>query len=289
MWFRFLLSRACVACACAGGRYAAGRRRDQRREPVGVRRHGRHRAGQLPLSLSPFPSSSSSPSVFLTPSFSPSFSFSSSLSLCLPLSSSLFLSLMILTRSPHPTPAADFGAPSANVPHALTPYTPPFSLAPFRTRSLARSLTAMREQEMAGIFASSPYIHVGCDETSTPPTLPGYPAFAQQVRPLSHCRLLPAYTGREGGGVFSLHSLCGRSFCALELIWPGTALRVYCCLPGMARMPDASREAAPLTGPRRQSPAPPPSLRPRISQQEERERIPPPLYAVQAGMQRGWG
>ena len=146
MWFRFLLSRACVACACAGGRYAAGRRRDQRREPVGVRRHGRHRAGQLPLSLSPFPSSSSSPSVFLTPSFSPSFSFSSSLSLCLPLSSSLFLSLMILTRSPHPTPAADFGAPSANVPHALTPYTPPFSLAPFRTRSLARSLADRDER-----------------------------------------------------------------------------------------------------------------------------------------------
>lgn len=33
-------------------------------------------------------------------------------------------------------------------------------------------------QEMADIFQSSPYIHVGCDETSTPPSLPGYPEFA---------------------------------------------------------------------------------------------------------------
>lgn len=27
---------------------------------------------------------------------------------------------------------------------------------------------------------SSPYIHVGCDETGTPPTLPGYGAFASK-------------------------------------------------------------------------------------------------------------
>eukprot|EP01047_Picozoa_sp_COSAG01_P026435 COSAG01_NODE_1704_length_9434_cov_159.120193_2_plen_683_part_00 len=33
-------------------------------------------------------------------------------------------------------------------------------------------------QEMSSIFKSSPYIHVGCDETSTPPTLPGYKDFA---------------------------------------------------------------------------------------------------------------
>jgi hypothetical protein len=33
-------------------------------------------------------------------------------------------------------------------------------------------------QEMADIFKSSPYIHVGCDETSTPPSLPGYQQFA---------------------------------------------------------------------------------------------------------------
>ena len=32
--------------------------------------------------------------------------------------------------------------------------------------------------EMAAIFKSSPYIHVGCDETGTPPSLPGYGAFA---------------------------------------------------------------------------------------------------------------
>jgi hexosaminidase len=34
--------------------------------------------------------------------------------------------------------------------------------------------------EMASIFQSSPYIHVGCDETGTPPSLPGYPAFAKE-------------------------------------------------------------------------------------------------------------
>jgi hypothetical protein len=35
-------------------------------------------------------------------------------------------------------------------------------------------------QEMADIFSSSPYIHVGCDETSTPPSLPGYKQFATE-------------------------------------------------------------------------------------------------------------
>ena len=34
--------------------------------------------------------------------------------------------------------------------------------------------------EMAAIFKSSPYIHIGCDETGTPPSLPGYPTFAAE-------------------------------------------------------------------------------------------------------------
>lgn len=34
-------------------------------------------------------------------------------------------------------------------------------------------------EEMADVFKSSPYIHVGCDETSTPPSLPGYKPFAK--------------------------------------------------------------------------------------------------------------
>ena len=34
--------------------------------------------------------------------------------------------------------------------------------------------------EMAEIFKSSPYIHVGCDETSKPPSLPGYASFATE-------------------------------------------------------------------------------------------------------------
>lgn len=34
--------------------------------------------------------------------------------------------------------------------------------------------------EMADIFSTSPYIHVGCDETSTPESMPGYAAFAKE-------------------------------------------------------------------------------------------------------------
>jgi N-acetyl-beta-hexosaminidase len=35
-------------------------------------------------------------------------------------------------------------------------------------------------KEMADVFHTSPFMHVGCDETSTPETLPGYDDFAQK-------------------------------------------------------------------------------------------------------------
>ena len=42
-------------------------------------------------------------------------------------------------------------------------------------------------KEMANVFASSPYIHVGCDETGTPTSLPGYAQFA--VCTHMHCNM----------------------------------------------------------------------------------------------------
>jgi hypothetical protein len=32
--------------------------------------------------------------------------------------------------------------------------------------------------EIAAVFTTSPYMHVGCDETGTPTSLPGYQPFA---------------------------------------------------------------------------------------------------------------
>lgn len=35
-------------------------------------------------------------------------------------------------------------------------------------------------EEIVAVFSTSPYVHIGCDETGTPTSLPGYPAFAKE-------------------------------------------------------------------------------------------------------------
>ena len=56
-------------------------------------------------------------------------------------------------------------------------------------------------REMASVFASSPYIHVGCDETGTPTSLPGYSKFAVHIGGMIGMRML----------VFSFHIWCSVS------------------------------------------------------------------------------
>jgi len=48
------------------------------------------------------------------------------------------------------------------------------------TNDAVYTAMATLAKEMAAIFTTAPYIHVGCDETATPESLPGYAVFAKE-------------------------------------------------------------------------------------------------------------
>eukprot|EP00300_Choanocystis_sp_HF-7_P010523 c16991_g1_i2.p1 GENE.c16991_g1_i2~~c16991_g1_i2.p1 ORF type:complete len:664 (+),score=111.49 c16991_g1_i2:37-2028(+) len=71
-------------------------------------------------------------------------------------------------------------------------------------------------KEYAEIFKSSPYIHVGCDETSTPPDLPGYDDFVKAHNITSPEDLFNYYVKRMADTVTAV----GKQ----ALVWEGAAL-----------------------------------------------------------------
>ena len=74
-------------------------------------------------------------------------------------------------------------------------------------------------EEAAQIFESSPYMHIGCDETSTPASLPGYAAFTKKNNISDPSDLFAYYVKRLADKVSSLDKQA--------VVWSGASTKVH--------------------------------------------------------------